>query len=132
MLDTEKIIINAAFYEMYENVFNEDFFTILSKLKQTPRIQALRNKKEEDLTEAESEELLKENLKLGGLMKKYTPRIAYIGSKLYKKEFSGSYNDYMNFLATCDASDFLNPDVIQKVWEKITKDQKMPSSVKNV
>lgn len=132
MFDVEKITINAAFYELYENVFKEDFFTTLAALKPNPRIQALRQKNEADLTEEEADLLLQENLKLGGLMRKYTPRIAYIGTKLYKRDFNVNQNDYMNFLTSCDASDFLNPEIIQKVWEKITLDQSMPKSVKNV
>lgn len=131
MFDTEKITINAAFYEMFENIFEEDFFVILTNLRQSPRILALRKKNAEELSEEEQEELLKENLKLSGLMKKYTPRIAYIGTKLYNKQFNGSYDDYLKFLSNCEASDFLNPEIISKVWGKINLDQKVPDSVKN-
>lgn len=132
MFDTEKIVINGAFYEMFESTFGEDFFTILSSLRQNPRITALRQKKAEELSDIEKEELLKANVQVGALMKKYTPRIAYIGSKLYKKEYKGSYDDYIAFLATTDASDFLNAEIIAKVWEKINLDQAVPKSVKNV
>ena len=132
MFDTEKIVINGAFYEMFETTFGEDFFTILSSLRQNPRITALRQKKAEELSDFEKEELLKANVQVGALMKKYTPRIAYIGSKLYKKEYKGSYDDYIAFLATTDASDFLNAEIIAKVWEKINLDQAVPKSVKNV
>lgn len=132
MFDTEKIVINGAFYEMFETTFGEDFFTILSSLRQNPRITALRQKKAEELSDIEKEELLKANVQVGALMKKYTPRIAYIGSKLYKKEYKGSYDDYIAFLATTDASDFLNAEIIAKVWEKINLDQAVPKSVKNV
>ena len=130
MLDTEKIIINAAFYEMYETVFGDDFFVILTQLRESPRVEALRKKA--NLTEEEQEEITNASIELGSKMRKLTPRIAYIGNKLYKKEFNGSYNDYVEFLSTCDASDFLNAEIIGKVWEKINLDQLTPKSVKNV
>ena len=131
MFDTTKIKINGAFYEMYENVFGDDFFVILASLRQSPRLVQLRKKAEADLTENEKEELLEANLKVAGIMKKCTPRIAYIGSKLYKSQYNGSYEDFLAFLATCEVSDFLNPEIISAVWEKIHLDQKTPNSVKN-
>lgn len=129
MFDTTKIVVNAAFYELYETCFGDDFFVILASLKQSPRITALR--KRDDLSEEEKEELTDANIKLGAVMKKVTPRIAYIGSKLYKKDYNCSYSDFLSFLSNCDASDFLNPEIITKVWEKIHLDQATPKSVKN-
>ncbi len=131
MFDVEKIKINGAFYEMYENVFGDDFFVILASLRQNARITRLRKKEEKDLSDEEKEELLEANLKVATVMKKCTPRIAYIGSKLYKNQYNGSYQDFLAFLATCDASDFLNPEIISAVWEKIHLDQNVPKSVKN-
>lgn len=129
MFDTTKIVVNGAFYELYETCFGDDFFVILASLKQNPRITALR--KRDDLSEEEKEELTNANIKLGAVMKKVTPRIAYIGSKLYKKDYNCSYSDFLSFLSNCDASDFLTPEVITKVWEKIHLDQATPKSVKN-
>lgn len=129
MFDTTKIVVNGAFYELYETCFGDDFFVILASLKQNPRITALR--KRDDLSEEEKEELTNANIKLGAVMKKVTPRIAYIGSKLYKKDYNCSYSDFLSFLSNCDASDFLNPEIITKVWEKIHLDQATPKSVKN-
>jgi hypothetical protein len=37
----------------------------------------------------------------------------------------------MTFLASCDASDFLNPEISAKIWEKINIDQSVPKSAKN-
>ena len=53
MFDIEKIEINAAFYELFESVFGEDFFTVLASIRPSGRIQALRARatklvKEED------------------------------------------------------------------------------------
>lgn len=131
MFDVEKIKINGAFYEMYENVFGDDFFVILASLRQNARITRLRKKEEKDLSDEEKEELLEANLKVATVMKKCTPRIAYIGSKLFNNQYNGSYQDFLAFLATCDASDFLNPEIISAVWEKIHLDQNVPKSVKN-
>lgn len=129
--DIEKIEINAAFYEIFESVFNEDFFSIMASLRRSPRIARLSKSKEEDLTEADKEELLNANVELGAKMRKYAPRIAYVGSKLYKKQYNGSYSDYLSFLAECDASAFMNAEIIAKLWEKINIDQKVPESAKN-
>lgn len=160
MFDTEKMEINAAFYELFETVFGEDFFNVLAKLRPTNRIASLRSRQKmislnlkkangEKLTEAEEklleknpgkwaelseeeqEELMNWNIATGALMKKQTPRIAYIGTKLFKHEYRGSMEDYYVFLASCDASEFLNPETIAKVWEKVHLDQNLPKSVKN-
>lgn len=127
----DEIIINAAFYEMFENVFGEDFFGVIASMRSTPRIQRLRSKDEDKLTDDEKEELMSANIELAKVMKKYTSRIAYIGNKLYKRQYTGSYEDYLAFLASCDSSDFLNPDNINAIWGKISADQKLPDSVKN-
>ena len=131
MFDVNKIKINGAFYEMYENVFGDDFFVILASLRQNARITRLRKKEEKDLSDNEKEELLEANIKVATVMKKCTPRIAYIGTKLFNNQYNGSYQDFLSFLATCDASDFLNPEIISAVWEKIHLDQNVPKSVKN-
>ena len=150
MFNTDDIEINAAFYELFENIFHEDFFTVLADLRPTNRIRSLREKasvtykeviegqevekKKTDMTkldEEEQRELIAHNVKAGGKMKKYTPRIAYIGTLLHNRKYQGSYNDYMSFLASCDASDFLNPTISAKIWEKINIDQAVPESVKN-
>lgn len=128
----DEITINAAFYELFENVFGEDFFGVIAQLKSTPRIRRLRNKNADELTEEENDELMEANLAMASIMKKYTSRIAYIGNKLYKKQYTGSYDDYLKFLATCESAEFLNTEFITAIWEKITKDQSMPNSVKNV
>ena len=160
MFNVDNIEINAAFYELFETTFNEDFFNVLAGMRPTKRIASLRSRKKmidlnvkktlgEELTE-EEEELLKKNpgkwqalteeeeevltawnIKTGALMKKQTPRIAYIGTKLHKKEYRGSMQDYYTFLASFDASDFLNPEIIENVWKKINIDQSIPKSVKN-
>lgn len=156
----DKIEINAAFYELFETTFGEDFFEILAKMRPTKRIASLRSRKRmvmlnikkangetlteeeqklleknpgkwQDLSEEEAEELMKANIETGALMKKCTPRIAYIGSKLYKHEYRGSKEDYYSFLATYDASEFLKEEVITKIWEKVNLDQAIPKSVKN-
>lgn len=127
----DEIIINAAFYEMFENVFGEDFFGVIASMRSNPRISRLRSKEEDKLTDEEKEELMSANIELAKIMKKYTSRIAYIGNKLYKKQYTGSYEDYLSFLATCDSSDFLDPETINGIWDKISKDQKLPDSVKN-
>ena len=128
----EEITINAAFYELFENIFGEDFFGVITSLKSTPRIKMLRNKNAEELTEEENDELMEANLAMAAIMKKYTSRIAYIGNKLYKKQYTGSYDDYVKFLAECDSGTFLDPDFIAAIWKKITDDQTIPKSVKNV
>ena len=132
MFDVTKIEINGAFYELFESTFGEDFFGIVASLKSTPRIQSLRKKKEDELSAEQKEELFAENLRMATIMKKQTSRISYIGSKLYKKDFKCSYEDYLSWLTTTDASDFLDTDVIQAVWGKVTADQTAPKSVKNV
>lgn len=127
----EEITINAAFYELFENVFNEDFFGVIASLKSTPRIESLRKKKAEELNEAENEELMAANLQMATVMKKYTSRIAYIGNLLYKKQYNGSYDGYLRFLSEIESAVFYDPEFIAAIWEKITKDQTGPSSVKN-
>ena len=150
MFNTDNIEINAAFYELFENIFHEDFFTVLADLRPTNRIKSLREKasvtykeviegqevekKKTDMTkldEEEQRELIAYNMKAGGKMKKYTPRIAYIGTLLHKKQYHGSYDDFLKFLASCDVSDFVNPTISAQIWEKINVDQAVPDSVKN-
>lgn len=126
-MDINNITINAAFYEVYENVFNEDFFSILTKLLKNPRIVHLRNKKIDELTDAEKAELIE----VSGLTKKYTPRIAYIGNLLYKKQFNGSYQDYLSFLSSLETSELYEDSFVKAIWEKVIADQKLPNSVKN-
>lgn len=160
MFDANEMEINAAFYELFETTFGEDFFEVLASMRPTKRIASLRSRQKmislnlkkangesltedetellaknpgkwQELSEEEQEELLKWNIRTGALMKKQTPRIAYIGMKLHKREYRGSMQDYYAFLASCDASDFLNPEIITKVWEKVNIDQSLPKSVKN-
>ena len=150
MFNTDNVEINAAFYELFENVFHEDFFEVLTAMRPSNRIKALREKAskmvkiEEDgeviekkiidmslLDEDDQNTLMGFNIKVGGKMKKYTPRIAYIGTLLHDRKYSGSYNGFMTFLASCDASDFLNPEISAKIWEKINIDQSVPKSAKN-
>lgn len=131
MFDTNNIEINAAFYELYEDIFDDDFFVILSSMKPNGRITSLRARKVEELSEDEQAEVMRFNVSLGAKMKKITPRIAYVGSLLHNKKYHGSYEDYMAFLASCDATDFLNPQITKEVWEKINLDQSVPKSVKN-
>jgi len=146
MFDTSKIEINAAFYELFENVFHEDFFSILTKMRPSNRIKALKEratvlvnengeeKKIQDMSkldEDEQNELMAYNIKVGGITKKYTSRIAYIGKLLYDKKYSGSYEGFMVFLTSYDASDFMNPTTSSEIWEKIMKDQAVPLSAKN-
>mgnify|MGYP007092152008 CR=1 FL=1 len=126
-MDINNITINAAFYEVYENVFNEDFFSILTKLLKNPRIVHLRNKKIDELTDAEKAELIE----VSALTKKYTPRIAYIGNLLYKKQFNGSYQDYLSFLSSLETSELYEDSFVKAIWEKVIADQKLPNSVKN-
>ena len=126
-MDINKITINAAFYELFESTFNEDFFVVLTKLWKNPRIVNLKNKKADELTDAEKAELLE----VSSLTKKYTPRIAYIGNLLYKKQFNGSYQDYLSFLASCNSSELYEKEFISKLWDLVVKDQTMPNSVKN-
>ena len=131
--DAEKIEINAAFYELFESVFGEDFFTILTSLKASPRVLALSKKMKEggELTDEEKMEILESNKNTFPIMQRYTSRIAYIGTKLYERQYSGSKSDYYAFLAEYDSSVFLNKDVISKVWEKVNGDRKVPDSAKN-
>ena len=151
MFDIEKIEINAAFYELFESVFDEDFYDILTKVRPSGRILALRTRatkmvedKDENgekvekpkldlsvLDEDEQKEVTDYNIQVGVKTRKYTPRIAYIGSLLYKKKYKGSLEDYYNWLASHDPSTFSNPETITKVWEKIKNDQKVPDSAKN-
>lgn len=151
MFDIEKIEINAAFYELFESVFDEDFFDVLTKVRPSGRILALRTRatkmvedKDENgekverpkldlsvLDEDEQKEITDYNIQVGVKTRKYTPRIAYIGSLLYKKKYKGSLEDYYNWLASHDPSTFSNPETITKVWEKIKNDQKVPDSAKN-
>ena len=126
-MDINNITINAAFYEVYENVFNEDFFSILTKLLKNPRIVHLRNKKIDELTDAEKAELIE----VSGLTKKYTPRIAYIGNLLYRKQFNGSYQDFLSFLSSLETSELYEDSFVKAIWEKVIADQKLPNSVKN-
>lgn len=126
-MDIKNIEINAAFYELFETTFNEDFFTILAKLWKNPHIMQLKNKKADELTESEKTELVE----ISGLTKKYTPRIAYIGNLLYKHQYHGSYDDYLTFLANCNSSDLYEQEFIKAIWEKVIADQKPPQSVKN-
>lgn len=152
--------INAAFYELFETTFGEDFFEILASMRPSKRIASLRSRQQmislnikkangeelteeeekllkknpgkwQELTEEEQEDLFKWKIKISALMKKQTPRIAYIGTKLHKREYKGSMQDYYAFLASCDASDFLNQETISKVWDKVNLDQELPKSVKN-
>ena len=161
VFDVDKIEINAAFYELYESVFEEDFFALLVKMNPTKRINSLRTRqmmvdlnikkaqgekltekeqklleknpgKWQELDEVEKQELVQYNMKAGALMKKCTPRIAYIGSKLYRREYRGSKDDYYAFLASYDSSEFLKTEVQTKIWEKVNGDQAVPKSVKNV
>ena len=152
MFDIEKIEINAAFYELFESVFGEDFFTVLAQIRPSGRIQALRARatkivKEEDeetheivekakmdlslLDDSEQKEVVDYNLQVGLKTKKYTSRIAYIGSLLFKKKYNGSMNDYYSWLASFDASVFNDPEITKQIWEKIRLDQKVPDSAKN-
>lgn len=150
MLDITKIEINAAFYELYENVFKDDFFIILADLRPSNRIKALREratvivKEKKDgeeiqkkvmdmskLDEDEQNELMSYNIKAGGVMKRCTPRIAYIGTLLHNKKYRGSYDDFMVFLSNHDISEFMKPEIQNKIWEKITLDQTAPNSAKN-
>lgn len=131
MFDASKIEVNAAFYEMFESTFNEDFFGILATLRTTPRIERLRKKKDEDLTDSEKEELFNHNLEMASIMKKQSGRIAYIGTKLARKQYNCSYEDYLAFLSENNSYVFQDPDVIKQIWDKVTKDQIVPGSVKN-
>jgi hypothetical protein len=87
--------------------------------------------KKEELSEEEATELMNANISLAAIMKKNTSRIAYVGSKLNKKDFNCNYNDYLRFLSENDSADFFNQEFITKVWEKINADQTGPKSVKN-
>lgn len=142
MFDISKIEINAAFYELYESVFEEDFFGVLTKIRPSGRVQSLRmkaskiaeDKVEEDLSKL-SEEELKEytdwKIDAGIKAKKYTSRIAYIGSLLFRKKYNGSLEDYYMWLSSFDASVFNDTETQNAIWGMITKDQKIPKSAKN-
>jgi len=130
--DVNKVEINGAFYEMFERVFHEDFFQILSGMRPSPKIKRLSAMpKEYKLSEEEEEMMTEWKVKQGATMRKYTGRIAYIGTKLHKKDYNGSYEDYMSFLAEGDASVFLDPEVSKAIWKKVNLDQETPESVKN-
>lgn len=151
MFDVNKIEINAAFYEVFESVFGEDFFSVLAKVRPNGRIQALRSRatklvKELDengetvekaikdyslLDEDEQKEITDYNISVGLLMRKYTSRIAYIGSLLFKKKYNGSKEDYYAWLATQEPGAFIQNEVMSAIWEKVNLDQKIPDSVKN-
>lgn len=131
MFDVKKIEINAAFYELFESTFGEDFFGILASLRQSPRILKLRKKKEDDLSDSEKEEIFQSNLTMAGIMKKQSARIAYIGWKLSQKQYNCSYEDYLDFLAQSNSYVFQDAEIIKEIWDKVTKDQQVPSSVKN-
>lgn len=151
MFDVSKIEINAAFYEVFESVFGEDFFGVLAKTRPNGRIQALRTRatkfvKEQNengetvekaiqdysiLDEDEQKEITDYNILVGLLMRKYTSRIAYIGSLLFKKKYNGSKEDYYGWLATCEPGAFIDKDTMSAIWEKVNLDQKVPVSVKN-
>lgn len=151
MFDVSKIEINAAFYEVFESVFGEDFFSVLTKVRPNGRIQALRSRatklvKEKDengetvekaiqdytvLDEDEQKEITDYNISVGLLMRKYTSRIAYIGSLLFKKKYNGSKEDYYGWLATQEPGAFINNETMSAIWEKVNLDQKVPVSVKN-
>lgn len=151
MFEIDKIEINAAFYELFESVFNEDFFGVLTKVRPSGRILALRTRatkmvEEKDesgekievakldislLDEDEQKELTDYNIQAGITTRKYTPRIAYIGSLLFKKKYKGSLEDYYNWLASHEPNTFSNPETIKNIWEKIKNDQKVPDSAKN-
>ena len=49
----DNITINAAFYELFESTFGEDFFVVLASMKHSTRITNLRKKEAKDLTEEE-------------------------------------------------------------------------------
>lgn len=131
MFDLDTMEINAAFYELFEVAFDEDFFDILAKLRPTNRIKALKVKAPDELTEEEAQEVLTYNTQAGLKMQKYTPKIAYIGTKLKSKNYSVSYKDYLMFLGEHEFGDFLNKEISKGIWEKIHLDQALPKSVKN-
>ena len=54
MFDVNTIEINAAFYELFEVAFDEDFFDILAKLRPSNRIKALKEKNVDELTQEEA------------------------------------------------------------------------------
>lgn len=151
MFDVSLIEINAAFYEVFESVFGEDFFGVLAKVRPNGRIQALRTRatkfvKEQNengetvekaiqdysvLDEDEQKEITDFNISVGLLMRKYASRIAYIGTLLFKKKYNGSKEDYYGWLSTQDPGAFINPNTMSAIWEKVNLDQKVPVSVKN-
>lgn len=149
--DVTKIEINAAFYEVYESVFDEDFFGIMTKIRPNARIQALKSRaaklvKTQDengetiektiedysvLEEDEQREITDYNIAAGLIMRKTTSRIAYIGSLLFRKKYNGSREDYYGWLATCEPGAFIDKETMSAIWEKINLDQKVPDSAKN-
>ena len=76
MFDVNTIEINAAFYELFEVAFDEDFFDILAKLRPSNRIKALKEKNVDELTQEEAQEVLSYNTQAGLKMQKLTPKIA--------------------------------------------------------
>lgn len=131
MFNVDEVKINGAFYELFETTFGDDFFQIVAELRSSPRLTGLRKRKEEDLDDGQKEELFQENLRVAAIMKKQSARIAYIGNKLFKKDYRCSYEDYLEWLASTDVMDFQNAEVIQSLWSKVTADQQVPKSVKN-
>ena len=132
MIELKDLEINAAFYEMFERTFGDDFFTILSSLRSNPYFDELRKKKPEELSAEEAEALLQDNLRMSQIMRSQTSRITYIAYKLHKKDYKTSYDDFIAFLATCDATAFMDPDFIAGVWGMKEEDKIVPKSVKNV
>lgn len=131
MFNVNNIEINAAFYELYEVAFDEDFFEILAKLRPSNRIKALKEKNVDELTQEEAQEVLTYNTQAGLKMQKITPKIAYIGTKLKFKNYSVSYKDYLMFLGEYEFGYFLNKEISAEIWKKIQLDQALPKSVKN-
>lgn len=131
MFDVNTMEINAAFYELFEVAFDEDFFEVLTRIRPSNRIKALKEKAPDELTQEEQQEVLTYNTAAGLKMQRYTPKIAYIGTKLKSKNYSVSYKDYLMFLGEHDFGDFLNKETIAEIWKKINLDQTLPKSVKN-
>lgn len=131
MFDLNTMEINAAFYELFEVAFDEDFFDVLAKLRPSNRIKALKQKNPDELTPEDAQEVMSYNTTAGLKMQKYTPKIAYIGTKLKSKNYSVSYKDYLMFLAEHDFGEFLKKETTAGIWEKINLDQALPKSVKN-
>ena len=127
MFDINKIEINAAFYELFESRATE-------MIKEKDENGETVERPKENLallSEDEQKEVMEWKLRAGLKAKKYTSRIAYIGSLLFKKKYNGSLEDYYMWLSSFDASTFNDPKVTQQIWEKVNKDQKVPDSAKN-